>query len=121
MTDDHAQPVLLRCPFCGGTKIRFDRHPKASRSETHYGADVWSTCCYDCGATFPNMYSQEALIAKWQRRPQPASDPDVAENARLREAVNEALLLADGYRTGASWAVVEHICEPLRAVLETKP
>ena len=57
------------CPFCDSKNIRFDRHLGAGRGRLHDGQDVWSTCCYECGATFPNMYSREALEAKWRRRP----------------------------------------------------
>lgn len=52
---------LKPCPFCGGTHIRFDLH-RGDR-------DVWSMCCYDCGATFPNRYKKELLVECWNRRP----------------------------------------------------
>lgn len=58
----------LSCAFCGGSDIRFDRHPEKRRG-IHVGEDVWSTCCYQCGATFPNMYSKEKLVEKWKLRP----------------------------------------------------
>lgn len=58
----------LSCAFCGGSDIRFDRHPGEGRG-IHAGEDVWSTCCYQCGATFPSMYSKGKLVEKWKRRP----------------------------------------------------
>lgn len=56
-----------QCPFCGGTDIRFDYHRRAGTG-LHRGEDVWSMCCYLCGATFPNMYTRDALVTKWNRR-----------------------------------------------------
>lgn len=50
------------CPFCRGTDIRFDLHTGAPYD------GVWSMCCYQCGATFPNRRSKEALLACWNRR-----------------------------------------------------
>ena len=57
----------LDCPFCGGQRIRFDKHGFGARE--HCSDIIWSTCCYDCGATFPNMYNKEKLVEKWKRRP----------------------------------------------------
>ena len=59
----------LPCPFCGGTDIRFTNLGKISRAIGHQNDDVWSTCCYKCGATFPNRYCRELLVAQWNRRP----------------------------------------------------
>jgi hypothetical protein len=68
----------LICPFCGSRDIRFTNHGEAkprfgdSHSDAlHYGDEIWSTCCYLCGATFPNMYSREKLEEKWRARPTP--------------------------------------------------
>ena len=68
-TEARAQGLVeaLPCPFCGGTKIRFDEHGR-SNDHLHYGELVWSMCCYDCGATFPNMYRKEGLLEKWNTR-----------------------------------------------------
>ena len=54
----------LPCPFCGNEDIRFDCH-KSSSNPT---GEVWSMRCYDCGATFPNRYKKELLLAAWNRR-----------------------------------------------------
>ena len=83
-----AQMKALPCPFCGGTKIRFDEHGR-SNDHLHYGELIWSMCCYDCGATFPNMYRKEGLLEKWNTR---------ATEARAQGLV-EALenLLDDGH------------------------
>ena len=59
----------LPCPFCGGTDIRFTNHGPISRAMGHQNDDVWSTCCYNCGASFPNCYRRELLVAQWNRRP----------------------------------------------------
>ena len=55
---------LKACPFCGGKDIRFDSHFKPI-SPT---GKIWSMCCYDCGATFPNRYLKELLVEAWNRR-----------------------------------------------------
>lgn len=58
-------PDKLTCPFCGSNDIRFTNHGRI----VHPQRDLWSTCCYPCGATFPNRYSKETLIRCWQARP----------------------------------------------------
>lgn len=57
----------LRCAFCGGADIRFDKH--RNEDYLHPEEFVWSTCCYNCGATFPNRYRKELLVEQWKRRP----------------------------------------------------
>jgi hypothetical protein len=49
---------MQSCPFCAGDDIRFDRHVD-NRSPT---GEVWSMCCYRCGATFPNRYRKALLV-----------------------------------------------------------
>jgi len=60
----------LPCPFCGGIDIRHDRHVGAGRG-IHYGEDIYSMCCYNCGATFPNRYRLELLLEAWNQRVAP--------------------------------------------------
>lgn len=55
------------CPFCGGKDIRFTDHGNIGTG-MHSGDHVWSMCCYDCGATFPNRYRKELLVENWNRR-----------------------------------------------------
>jgi Lar family restriction alleviation protein len=55
---------ILPCPFCGGKDIRFDCH-KAYTSPT---GKIWSMCCYNCGAQFPNRYKKELLLKAWNTR-----------------------------------------------------
>lgn len=78
---------LKPCPHCGGNDIRFDKHPAPHwREENH----VWSMCCYDCGATFPNRYRKELLVKAWNTRtPDPES---AAEIERLRREKEQLLL-----------------------------
>lgn len=59
---------LKPCPFCGGTDIRIDRHAGAGNGIYRRGEDVYSMCCYQCGATFPNRYKRELLVDAWNRR-----------------------------------------------------
>ncbi len=56
--------ATLPCPHCGGTDIRFNRHLDY-RSPTSW---IWSICCYQCGATFPNRYQKELLLEAWNTR-----------------------------------------------------
>lgn len=60
---------VLPCPFCSSTDIRFTRH-KGVHSPTGV---VWSTCCYNCGATFPNTYQKQTLVKSWNKREKSAS------------------------------------------------
>jgi Lar family restriction alleviation protein len=55
------------CPFCGGTDIRHTEHSGMGRRE-YVGYTVYSMCCYNCGATFPNRYRLELLKEAWNRR-----------------------------------------------------
>lgn len=66
----------LPCPFCGGVDIRFTNHGKDFRNILHPDDEVWSTCCYNCGATFPNRYRKELLVECWNRRPSGQNDQD---------------------------------------------
>lgn len=59
---------IFPCPHCGCAEIHFTNHGRIGRGLEHRGDAVWSMCCYDCGATFPNMYNKEGLVAKWNRR-----------------------------------------------------
>lgn len=89
---------LKPCPFCGGSDVRFDCHRGAGRHE-HRGDDVWSMCCYDCGATFPNMYRKDGLVEAWNRRTALASGSgDHAELARLAEAATPGEWELDGHQ-----------------------
>lgn len=63
---------ILPCPFCGGNDIRFTNHGRLVRYRQE---DVWSTCCYQCGATFPNRYQKQLLVDCWNRRPSEGEKP----------------------------------------------
>jgi hypothetical protein len=89
---DREAIARLECPFCAGTDIRFNNHGRKERKfgdthtdAMHYGDTIWSTCCYQCGATFPNMYSREKLEEKWRQRPATRAQPDREAIARLAE------------------------------------
>ena len=56
----------LDCPFCGSHHIRFDRFTSRGKE----AKELWSTCCKNCGATFPNRPTTQLLVDKWKRRPQ---------------------------------------------------
>lgn len=72
------------CPFCGGTDIRCTNHGKVSRDRMHYDDDVWSMCCYSCGATFPNRYRRELLLEAWNRRAPAPTNENPPQPARAR-------------------------------------
>ena len=65
-----AAEIALSCPFCGESDIRFNKHVGAGRG-IHINEWVYSMGCYNCGATFPNMYSATLLLEKWNRRTAP--------------------------------------------------
>lgn len=71
---------LLPCPFCASTDIRITRHPGEGRGE-HRGEDVYSMCCYECGATFPNRYRSDLLVSAWNRRARPTGWRDDVDKA----------------------------------------
>ena len=61
---------LLPCPFCGGNDIRFTEHKRAGNGD-HAGENIWSMCCYNCGAKVPNQYEEhgrDMMIKKWNTR-----------------------------------------------------
>ncbi len=59
--------VMLPCPFCGGEHIKMTSH-KGYQARMSPTGEVWSMCCYDCGATFPNRYKKELLVMQWNKR-----------------------------------------------------
>jgi len=66
---------FLPCPHCGSADIRVDCHRGEGRGIFHQGDDVWSMCCYRCGARAVNRYSREALRDAWNMRPDPVARP----------------------------------------------
>lgn len=74
---------LKPCPFCGGSEILITRHPGAGNGIYHRGEDVYSMCCYQCGATFPNRYRRELLVEAWNRR-----TPSLPASAEGGEAID---------------------------------
>lgn len=60
---------LKACPHCAGSDIRIDKHPNRDGGYLHsHMPYIYSMCCYDCGATFPNCYSREKMVEQWNRR-----------------------------------------------------
>ncbi len=45
---------------------------------------IYSMCCYDCGATFPNRYKLELLKDAWNRRAYVNGEQDKKDAARYR-------------------------------------
>ena len=109
---------LLPCPHCAGTDIRFDRHVSGS-SPT---GEVWSMCCYHCGATFPNRYRKELLIERWNARPAEADKYyDYASEfghqlQKLREVVKDAIDILTERKRGNDARSPSHNA---RVILET--
>jgi Lar family restriction alleviation protein len=85
MTPTQAQieaSAFKPCPFCGSADIRCTNHGKVSHDPWHRDDDVWSMCCYKCGATFPNRYRQELLVENWNRR---------AASAEVEATIDDAI------------------------------
>lgn len=81
-------PEFKPCPFCGGDDIRSDRHPRVGRGE-HAGEDVWTMCCYACGASFPGRYRKELLVEAWNRRHDPGQEAaDAGRLARIADIID---------------------------------
>lgn len=79
------------CPFCGGEDIRCTRHSNTRYNDPdHYPSKIpfiYSMCCYQCGATFPNRYRKELLIEAWNRRvPAPQAENVVGDEVVERVA-----------------------------------
>lgn len=97
---------LADCPFCGGSDIRFDEHGR-SKNMLHYGEAIWSMCCYNCGATFPNMYSVEKLREKWNQRTA-KSYADGLENAVKCQPCTAEDPNEDDYQRGRFDGIMEY-------------
>jgi Lar family restriction alleviation protein len=103
------------CPFCEGTDIRCDKHHE-SRSPTGF---VWSMCCYQCGATFPNRYKRELLVEGWNRRPAYRAITGPSEEstqictsdrtAVWSQAVEACAKVAENYVPGPAGHPYEHV------------
>jgi Lar family restriction alleviation protein len=85
-----AQPPLvmpLPCPFCGGKDIRFNEHGPmfVQRGEAlvRNPDTIWSMCCYDCGATFPNRGTKEPLMKCWNRRPNSRANKQLSHPCKI--------------------------------------
>jgi hypothetical protein len=62
---------------------------------------VYSMCCYECGATFPNRYRRELLVDAWNRRTAPDREAVIEECAKVcDEMANGWNNLAQGARDG---------------------
>ena len=62
--------IIKPCPFCNNKDIRFEKHIN-NLSPT---GEIWSMCCYKCGATFPNRYKKELLVKSWNARAENDAD-----------------------------------------------
>ncbi len=77
------------CPFCGGTDICTTKHPREGRG-FHKGEDVYSMCCYQCGAQVPNRYGEHGLMLmneQWNKR---VANPSVATHQKFKQFLDGA-------------------------------
>lgn len=105
---------LLPCPFCGGKDIRITCHPGMGNGIYHSGEDVFSMCCYNCGATFPNRYRRELLVEAWNRRiPSHSPAPDMREAvpSDVAELVVAARIVAYEDQTPATIKALDRAVE----------
>jgi Lar family restriction alleviation protein len=117
--------TLKPCPFCSGTDIRIDRHPNAGQG-SHRGEDVYSMCCYNCGATFPNRYRRELLVEHWNTRPQPSMPTRVEVAKLVTDAVIECgrierKLETPFARIRAKTEIVDKAADSILAAINTCP
>ena len=61
---------VMACPFCG-TKPEIMPSGERGRDLMHRNDNVWSMCCYSCGAQVPNRYGEHGLNLmreQWNKR-----------------------------------------------------
>lgn len=93
---------FLPCPFCGGVDIRSTEHSEP-RSPTGL---LYSMCCYNCGATFPNRYKRQLLVNNWNRRAGP--DPErtsLVASLQIEASLTLAVNMLSKHESGDSRAV----------------
>lgn len=78
---------LLPCPFCGSNDVAnvSSTHPGPSR-HLHADDTIFAVNCGKCGASVPNRYRNELVIAAWntrQPRSAPTSETSVPEGYAL--------------------------------------
>jgi Lar family restriction alleviation protein len=120
MSQDTPREALAPCPFCGGTDIRITRHPGLGTG-FHSGEDVYSMCCYDCGATFPNRYRRELLVEAWNRRAAIGDVPAVLDDTQRQAALSDEQIADIAERMEASDPSASFWREFARAVLAAAP
>lgn len=105
---------LLPCPFCASSDIRIDQHPNYKADIFHDPSNekfryIYSMCCYNCGATFPNRYKRELLVENWNRRaawPSENNPQLVSEDAKDATRYR-ALFTIEDFCRNPLWPVVD--------------
>jgi len=116
MSNENLKP----CPFCESKDIRMDEH----QSVTGSTGSIFSMCCYQCGATFPNRYSKELMIKAWNTRAKQQREimqqPVVMVSAK-RQQLNKAIELLEAcsehlFMIPGDYLIEEHIDKFLKEV-----
>jgi len=67
--------TLEPCPFCGSADIRVVNDGPTS-NRLHYGEQVYTIGCYQCGGSVPARFNKTLLVETWNTR---APDPLITE------------------------------------------
>jgi len=92
---------LKPCPFCGGDNIKINCH---KRLESPTG-EIWSMCCYACGATFPNRYIKSLLVEAWNKR----DDSIAADDELLMDLIGRGIGITKTGLNEAGEVITERI------------
>lgn len=87
-TSDHQQirEALEPCPFCGSSDVRnvSSNHPGPAY-HLHANDTIFAVNCGQCGASVPNRYRNELVVAAWNRRAPRLEAAAAAEYERGRQ------------------------------------
>ena len=104
-TDTSRSGDLKPCPFCGGEAVDFHRANTGATADWCGPVDHWVCCTGDCGASTCMHGTKDEAIAAWNTRPADRIAALEADNARLREALEQFLSLIEYQYCGSREAM----------------